>query len=239
VSSATGAPTNSLPDYNLTTPCVRSSPIDPALLVQPRLGLLGRTRPVSQVTGARVADRTNQLATSSLTSEATAWQEFMVLLLMFKLSLTTNLRGSHRGKSADRGFYSRRFGAVAERRWRRAFAASSLGARGTQNLLDLRGSELMFAAGDVSQIVTRLRSSRSARQVRELRSSLSALGRCRREGLQSTLVVPVLDGTLVVPVLDSTAMGRARYGDCDQSSIGLTTPAGRRCRRSFLCTVCG
>ena len=91
----------------------------------------------------------------------------------------------------------------------------------------------------VSQIVTRLRSSRSARQVRELRSSLSALGRCRREGLQSTLVVPVLDGTLVVPVLDSTAIGRAMYGDCDQSSIGLTTPAGRRCRRSFLCTVCG
>ena len=52
-------------------------------------------------------------------------------------------------------------------------------------------------------------------------------------------IVPVLDGTLVVPVLDSTAMGRARYGDWDQSSIGLTTPAGRRCRRSFLCTVCG
>ena len=60
----------------------------------------------------------------------------------------------------------------------------------------------------VSQIVTRLRSSRSARHERELRSSLSALGRCSLEGLQSTLAVPVLDGTLVVPVPDSTAIGR-------------------------------
>ena len=90
----------------------------------------------------------------------------------------------------------------------------------------------------VSQIVTRLRSSRSARHERELRSSLSALGRCSLEGLQSTLAVPVLDGTLVVPVPDSTVIGRAMCEDC-HSSIGLTASSGRRCRRSFLCTVCG
>ena len=103
-----------------------------------------------------------------------------------------------------------------------------------------RRSELMFAAGDVSQIVTRLRSSRSARHERELRSSLSALGRCSLEGLQATLAVPVLDGTLVlvVPVPDSTAIGRAMCEDC-HSSMGLTASSGRRCRRSFLCTVCG